>query len=279
MAWFKVDDSAYDHAKFCGLPDSALALWVRAGVWSSRHLTDGVIPPEALRLFGRNARQAASILQARGLWESCGDGFRFHDWTDWQPSREVVESRRKAATERHRRWSQRRDTQQERVTESVANASQERVTNACVTPLVTEPRPDPTRNTLKSVTGAGGAGARANPPGSPAPAPATDPTVTERDRPWNDLGGHAGPGDYPPRRRTAPSSARSVADALAAGVTGPPADPAVQAERIAEIRASLGVPPPRRPADDGPLDPDLDDWPPIEPEPDPDPDVTDDDPF
>jgi hypothetical protein len=40
VTWFKVDDSFYDHPKVFDLPDSAVALWTRAGCWSARNYID-----------------------------------------------------------------------------------------------------------------------------------------------------------------------------------------------------------------------------------------------
>lgn len=106
MAWFKVDDSFCDCPKveslFIHAPDvadSALALWLRAGSWASKHLTDGVIDyGKVPRLDSSYA--AADALVACGLWERVSDDpesdYRFHDWSDWNPTRDQVTGRRNA---------------------------------------------------------------------------------------------------------------------------------------------------------------------------------------
>ena len=100
MTWFKIDDSFYDHPKILDLPDSAVALWVRAGCWAARNLTDGFVPSTMpVRLCGDPA-SAVRDLVSRGLWRRTRGGFSFHDWHHYQPTRAAVEERRTAARER-----------------------------------------------------------------------------------------------------------------------------------------------------------------------------------
>lgn len=102
MTWFKIDDSFYDHPKVFDASDSAVALWVRAGCWSARNLTDGVIPGRlAFRLCDDPMKAAAELVE-RGLWEQVGDDYVFHDWHDYQPAREDVLAKREEARERMR---------------------------------------------------------------------------------------------------------------------------------------------------------------------------------
>jgi hypothetical protein len=98
--WAKIDDKLCTHPKFVGLPLAPRGLWVTALSWSSMQLTDGHIPRSALRLFGAQPRDARRLVEA-GLWEEDGDGWRFHDWSDYQPSAwDVRESARKVRQER-----------------------------------------------------------------------------------------------------------------------------------------------------------------------------------
>lgn len=93
MTWFKVDDTWWAHPKTLMLSEGAVALWVRAGSWSAQNLTDGHVPKAAVRLLGAKAA-AASELVAAGLWHANGDGWVFHDWHAYQPSRAEVLARR-----------------------------------------------------------------------------------------------------------------------------------------------------------------------------------------
>jgi len=102
MTWFKIDDSFYDHPKVFDASDSAVALWVRAGCWSARNLTDGVIPGRlAFRLCDDPMKAAAELVERR-LWEQIGDDYLFHDWHEYQPAREDVLRKRDEAAERMR---------------------------------------------------------------------------------------------------------------------------------------------------------------------------------
>ncbi len=100
MAWFKVDDSFYDHPKVFDAPDCAVALWVRAGSWASRNLTDGFVPTGMPRRLCDDPDTAAKDLVKRGLWDEVEGGYRFHDWSVQQPSRVKVLGERAAANRR-----------------------------------------------------------------------------------------------------------------------------------------------------------------------------------
>lgn len=90
MPWFKVDENLLTHPKFIGLSDGAVALWLRAGIWSASALTNGDVPRHALRTLAERGDDSADELVERGLWERSKLGFRFHDWNDYQPSPEHV---------------------------------------------------------------------------------------------------------------------------------------------------------------------------------------------
>jgi len=103
MTWFKIDDSFYDHPKVFDAPDCAVALWVRAGCWSARNLTDGRIPAGLPGRLCDDPIKAVSELLERGLWEDNGTGYVFRNWLEYQPSKEEVEGKREDARERMRR--------------------------------------------------------------------------------------------------------------------------------------------------------------------------------
>jgi 5-methylcytosine-specific restriction endonuclease McrA len=100
VAWFNVDDSFYDHPKVWDAPDCAVALWTRAGSWSSRNLTDGFVPAGMPARFCGDHEQAIRELLDRGLWIRTRGGYLFHDWTDWNSSKEAVKARRTASARR-----------------------------------------------------------------------------------------------------------------------------------------------------------------------------------
>lgn len=94
MPWFKIDDSFYDHPKVFDAPDSAVALWVRAGTWSARNLTDGFVPSKMPARLCDDHATAVKELVERGLWKRVRGGWTFHDWASYQPTRESVEAER-----------------------------------------------------------------------------------------------------------------------------------------------------------------------------------------
>jgi hypothetical protein len=135
MAWFKVDDHFWSHPKTGDLSDGATALWLRAGSWAAGHLTDGFVPDSKLRLFRARRRSIDELVDA-GLWRGVEGGYNFHDWSDYQPSREAVTARRDATRNRVNTWRERQGN-------GVTGSEREQTVTPSVTPPPT--RPDPTR--------------------------------------------------------------------------------------------------------------------------------------
>ena len=164
MTWFKVDDSFYDHPKSFDAPDCAVALWVRAGTWSARNLTEGFVPSAMLARLCGDPATAARELVRRGLWERTRRGYQFHDWTEYQPTRAKVEEERKKNAERQKLW---RETHK-------SNGHRNGVTNGA-----TNGAPDPTRPLPSTKEGRGRrspASQRAAPPDNHAPRCPNHPT-------------------------------------------------------------------------------------------------------
>lgn len=113
MSWFKVDDGFADHPKVVELQESpgwkgALALWTLAGSWSSRHLTDGHVPAAIVKRLGCTPKDARMLVSA-GLWLDAEGGYRFHDYTDCNPTRDEVEAKREATRKRVSKHREKRD--------------------------------------------------------------------------------------------------------------------------------------------------------------------------
>jgi hypothetical protein len=85
--------------------NAAISLWVLAGSWCARYLTDGVIPDNQVQDLGYTQRDAANLVDAR-LWIPIPGGYQFHDWAAYQPTRIHVESERERL--RKRRAARRR---------------------------------------------------------------------------------------------------------------------------------------------------------------------------
>lgn len=154
MSWFKVDDSFYDHPKFLDVPNAAIGLWAKAGAWCGKHLTDGVIPATQVKLFKGTNSQINALISARIWIEDRSDNgakvYRFHDWNEYQPTREQKLKEREESAERQRKSRERKRAEQER-RENVTRDSHVtgfRDSHECHTGVSQRPdptRPDPTR--------------------------------------------------------------------------------------------------------------------------------------
>lgn len=155
MTWFKVDDSFYDHPKVFDAPDCALALWVRAGCWSARNLTDGFVPASLPARICDDPDTAVRVLVDRGLWKRARGGFQFHDWTEYQPSAEDVKDLRRKRAEAGKKGGQAKAAKQNSG-KPLASASPVGKQNAAPS------RPDPSRRDGGSVDRSSSGSRRAN---------------------------------------------------------------------------------------------------------------------
>lgn len=152
MTWFKVDDTFHAHPKVMAASPAALGLWVVAGSWSAQALTEGRIPRHVLpRLMPKWDRYARELV-ALGLWEETEDGFVFHDWADYNPTRAeaLAQRERKAAggsLGNHRRWHEARGKVDPACRYCRSDdRSSDRYTDRSSESLPNRPtRPDPTR--------------------------------------------------------------------------------------------------------------------------------------
>lgn len=107
MPWFRVDDGFGRHPKVLGIPrkdrPAAVGLWLLAGTWCSASLADGRVPSWLPEEFGGSKRIAGLLVEA-GLWLVDGDGWRFHEWETYQPTRAQVEDQRSKTAERVAKW-------------------------------------------------------------------------------------------------------------------------------------------------------------------------------
>lgn len=103
MTWFRVDDAIGTHPKIKRIPRrlraAAVGVWVLAGAWSAAHLQDGFVPGYMIEDWTDDEEIPAALVAA-GLWRQHRDGYKFHDWADYNPTRAQVEERRAADAER-----------------------------------------------------------------------------------------------------------------------------------------------------------------------------------
>ena len=107
MPWFKVDDGFYSSMKFLTIPREyqaqAAGLWVLAGTWSADKMTDGFVPRQVLDQWVFDP-EVIHYLIGVGLWIDNEEryGIQFHDWCDYQPTREVLEAKAVARSEKNK---------------------------------------------------------------------------------------------------------------------------------------------------------------------------------
>lgn len=108
MVDFRVDDGFEWHPKTVGMSLHTVGLWMLAGCWCAKYLTDGYIPGEILRKQAGRHRAAIQELLDRNLLVELADGYQFVDWLQYQRSRADVEAERNDARERMRNLRRRR---------------------------------------------------------------------------------------------------------------------------------------------------------------------------
>lgn len=102
MAWFKVDDQLHSHPKARRAGLESMGLWLLAGSHCMSYLTDGFVEAWFVESWP-DGRACAQRLVTHGLWLEVEGGWQFHDWAEFQPTRESVQADRDAAAERMRR--------------------------------------------------------------------------------------------------------------------------------------------------------------------------------
>jgi hypothetical protein len=153
MAWFKVDDGFYSSMKFLSIDRKhqaqAAGAWLLCGTWSADKMTDGFVPYAVMDLWEFEA-EAVEHLVAVGLWDHDDErnGIQFHDWADYQPTREQLEQKRETRSEVNRknaekRWENAKDMQTE--CETDANDMQKDAP-------VPEPVPEPSKEVVVKPT-------------------------------------------------------------------------------------------------------------------------------
>ena len=112
MAWFKVDDKLHAHRKTRAAGKAALGLWVLAGSWCMDNDYDGFVPADIIKVWGCTKVDAERLVTA-GLWKVAThkgeEGWRFHDWSRFQPSAAVTAAKKAKEAEaglrgNHKRW-------------------------------------------------------------------------------------------------------------------------------------------------------------------------------
>lgn len=137
MTWFKLDDAWWRSRKIRKLGRrrvevsaqvAGAGVWSLAGDWAADNLTDGFVPWEVVEDWDPEHDIAARLIEVGFWFESECDGepgVQFHNWAEWQPTKEQVTQRRKADADRRARWrdAKRNGEQRDDVTADETSAS------------------------------------------------------------------------------------------------------------------------------------------------------------
>ncbi len=96
MSWAKVDDQWWSHPKVMQLSLEARGLWITALSWSCAQRRD-VVPFRFVQMVTAGADECAAEIVDAGLWITEANGYRIHDWSEYQ---ELTLSEKRAAAGR-----------------------------------------------------------------------------------------------------------------------------------------------------------------------------------
>ncbi|WP_167198004.1 hypothetical protein [Brevibacterium pigmentatum] len=150
MPWGKIDDKLYSSPKWMTVSKGGKALWVSALSWCMAQLTDGAVTKQTCFMLGASTKDARSLVEA-GLWDETPNGYQFHDWLDYQPSRQQVLAERESARQRQQRARDKASSSRKRhgVTNTVTHGEVQPLVTGDVTVPPTRPVPTP----IESATG------------------------------------------------------------------------------------------------------------------------------
>ena len=105
MTWVKIDDGFLTHPKAIKAGKDGRALFFAALIYSSRELTDGFIDDSAIPILGafaevKNGVAVADLLVRIRLFDREEDGYRIHDYLDYNRSAAAITAEREAAKRR-----------------------------------------------------------------------------------------------------------------------------------------------------------------------------------
>lgn len=105
MTYVKLDDKFMDHPKVVAAGPLAAFVFIAALCYSSRHLTDGAIHDNAVGLLSPvgNPRKKLESLALVGLVDKTPTGWQIRDYSDWQRTRDQVESIKQSRAEAGKR--------------------------------------------------------------------------------------------------------------------------------------------------------------------------------
>lgn len=105
MPWLRIDTGFARHRKVGQLTDREFRVHVSAMCWVAEYATDGHIPAACFPDIRGLTRKIADRLVVAGVWEHAGDGYRIHDWLDYNITAEEAARQQETKRERQRQWA------------------------------------------------------------------------------------------------------------------------------------------------------------------------------
>lgn len=102
MTWVRLDDGFWSDPVIDRLGNEAAGVFVRMLTYCGQHLTDGHVPPNAVRYIQARPK-VLDGLEDYGLIAKNGDGYYIPKYLEFNPSKEQVEEKRRKDAERQRK--------------------------------------------------------------------------------------------------------------------------------------------------------------------------------
>lgn len=103
MPWAKLDDSFWSNPKVDAAPLPVVGAFARSLSYCAQHLTDGHVPQTAALYMCKGEAEVLRSLVELGFWAENGSGYVVPDYLEFNPTREEVESQRRARSEAGKR--------------------------------------------------------------------------------------------------------------------------------------------------------------------------------
>ncbi len=94
----KLDDGFAEHPKVLSVSVQARWAYISAICYTSRRLTDGVIPRSVLSALSISPKLVSELVNA-SLWDNHGDDFMIHDYLEYNSTKAEIEERRRVRSE------------------------------------------------------------------------------------------------------------------------------------------------------------------------------------
>lgn len=100
MSWGRLDDRFCTHPKVLATSFEALGLFAVSLSYAAAYETDGELSDGAVVMLCRGNTALVDQLVSRGFWERAETGYKIHGFLDYNPSKAVLDQKRKETRNR-----------------------------------------------------------------------------------------------------------------------------------------------------------------------------------